>query len=104
MILPGLFQIGYDILLFLIELLHFGIILCHSLQTLLETIQIIVGLLVELVEFDILLLQVFSVPSRLFCLIQLIGQVLVFMLDLTHLSFDYDQFFVTIIQSLLHYV
>jgi hypothetical protein len=55
-ILIGLFQTNYDTLLFQIRLLHFGIILHHSLQINLEIIQIIMGLPLELVEFGILLL------------------------------------------------
>jgi hypothetical protein len=54
-ILINLFQIGYDTMLFQIGLFHFGIILRHSLQISLEIIQIIVGLPVEQVQLDILL-------------------------------------------------
>jgi hypothetical protein len=49
-----------------------------------------------------LLLQGLSFPTSLFYLIQLIGQVMVFMLDPIQLSFDYDRFFVIILQSSLH--
>jgi hypothetical protein len=96
-ILTNMLQTGYDTMLFQIGLFHFGTILRHLLQISLVTIQIIVGLLVELGEFDILLLQVLSLLSGMFYLFQLIGQVLVFMLDLIQLFFNYDQFFVTII-------
>ncbi len=89
-ILTSMFQTGYDTLLFQTGLLHFGIILHLSLQINLETSQIILGLLIELVELSIFLLQVLNFPSNLFCFIQLIGQVLVFMLDLIQLSFDCD--------------
>jgi len=98
----GLLQIGYDTLLFQIGLLHFGIISHHLLQISLETIQIIMGILIELVELGIFLLQVFDFPNIMFCLIQLNGHVLVFMLNPIHLSFDYDQFVVTVLRSLLH--
>jgi hypothetical protein len=57
----------------------------------------------EMVELNKLLLHVLSFSNNLFCLIQFIGQVLVFMLDPIQLSFDCDQFFVTILQSSLHY-
>jgi hypothetical protein len=80
-ILTSLFQTDYDTMLFQIGFLHFGIILCHSFQINLEVIQIIVGLIIELVKVDILLPRVFSFPSSMFCLFQLIRQVLVFMLD-----------------------
>jgi hypothetical protein len=56
------------------------------------------GFLINLVKLNILLLKVLKFPSSLFCLIQLIEQVMVFMLDLIELSFDYDQFFVAILQ------
>jgi hypothetical protein len=102
-ILTSLVQTSYDTLLSQIGLLHFGIISHHLLQINLEMIQIIMGLLVELVEFNILLLHVLSIPSSLLCLIQLIGHVLVFMLDLTHLSFDCKQLFVMVLQIYLHY-
>jgi hypothetical protein len=82
-ILTGLLQTSYDTLLFQIGLFHFSIILCHLLQINLEMIQILVGLLVELVELGIFLLQVLSLSSSLLCLIQLIGQVMVFMLNPT---------------------
>jgi hypothetical protein len=58
-ILIGMFQTGYDTLLFQTKLLHFGILLCHLLQISLETNQIIMGLPIELVELNILLLEVF---------------------------------------------
>jgi hypothetical protein len=103
-VLTSLFQSGYDTLLFQTKLLNFGIIACHSLHIILETLQIIVGFLVELVKFDILLLQVLNFPNNLLCLFQLIRQVLVFMLDPIHLSFDFDQFFVIVLQNLLHYL
>ncbi len=81
-ILIGLFQTNYDTMLFQIWLFHFGIILRHLFQIRLETIQFIVGLLVELVEIGILLLQVLTLPISLLSFIQLVGQVF--------LSFDYD--------------
>jgi hypothetical protein len=90
-ILTGMFQIVYDTLLFQIELLRFGIVSRHLFQISFEMSQFIMG---PLIEFNILLLQVFNFPSNLFYLIQLIRQVLVFMLDLIQLSFDCDQFFV----------
>ncbi len=62
------------------------------------------GFLVELVKFGIFLLYVLNFPKNLFCLYQLIGQVMVFMLGLIHLSFDYDQFFVMVFESLVHYL
>jgi hypothetical protein len=80
-ILIGLVQTSYDTLLFQIRLFHFGIILCHSLQINLKMIQIIMGLPIELIKSDILLLHVLSFPSSLFRLFQPIGDVLVFMLD-----------------------
>jgi hypothetical protein len=101
-ILIGMLQTGYDTLLFQIGLLHFGIISCYPLQFNLVTSQIIMGLPIELVELNILLLQVLSFPSSLICLIQLIGQVLVLMLNLIQLSFDCDQLFVKVLQILLH--
>jgi hypothetical protein len=67
------FQTSYDTLLFQIGLLHFGIVSCRLFQISLETSQIIMGLLTELVEFNILLLQVLNFPNSLFYLIQLIG-------------------------------
>jgi len=91
-ILTCMFQTVYDTLLFQIELLHFGIVSRHLLQINFEMSQIIMG---PLIEFNILLLQVFNFPSNLFYLIQLIRQVLVFMLDLIQLSFDCDHFFVS---------
>jgi hypothetical protein len=89
-VLIGLFQTGCDTLLFQISLLHFGIIMYHLLQINLETFQIIVGFPVELIKLNILLLQVFNFPNNFFCLFQLIGKVLVLMLNPIHLSFDYD--------------
>ncbi len=89
-ILTSMLRTGYDTLLFQIGLLHFGIISNHSLQISLETNQIIMGLPIELVEFNIFLLHVFNFPNILFYLIQFIRQVLVIMLDPTQLSFDYD--------------
>jgi hypothetical protein len=89
-ILIGFFRSGYDTMLFQTKFFHFGIIIRHSLQINLEKIQIIVSLPVELVELSIFLLQGFSLPSNLFYLHQLIRQVLVFMLDLIQLSFNYD--------------
>ncbi len=67
-----------------------------------KTSQIITGFLIELAELCILLLQVFK-KFNMFCLIQLIGQVLVFLLDPIQLPFDYDQFFIIVLQSSLHY-
>ncbi len=98
-ILIGLFQTCYDTLLFQTKLLHFGIVSRHLLQINLETSQIIMGLLIELVKLNILLLEVFSFPSSLFYLIQLIKQVLIFMLDPFQLPFDYDQFFDMVLQK-----
>jgi hypothetical protein len=49
-ILIGFLQISYDTMLFQTRLLHFGIIAHHSLQISLETIQIIMSPLVELIE------------------------------------------------------
>jgi hypothetical protein len=89
-ILMGMFQTGYNTLLFETGLLYFGIISRHLLQISLETGQIIMGLPIEPVELNILLLHVLNFPSSMFCLIQLIGHVLVFMLDPIQLSFDYD--------------
>jgi hypothetical protein len=57
------------------------------------------GLPIELVKLNILSLQVLNFPSNLFYLLQFIGHVLVFMLDPIQLSFDCDQFFVTIFQK-----
>jgi hypothetical protein len=59
--------------------------------------------LIEMVELNIFLLQVINFPNNLFFFIQLMGQVLVFMLDPIQLSFDHDQIFVTILQKKLHY-
>jgi hypothetical protein len=87
--LTSLFQIRYDTLLFQIKLFHFGVIPHHLLQINLEMVQIIMGFLVELIELNIFLLQVFNFPN-MFCFFQLIGQVLVLMLDLIHFPFDYD--------------
>jgi len=89
-ILTSTLQTSYDILLFQTRLLHFGIISRNSLQINLETNQIIMGLPIELVKLNILLLKILSFPSSLFYLIQLIGQILVFMLDPIQLSFEYD--------------
>jgi hypothetical protein len=55
-VLIGLFQTGYDTLLFQTRLLHFGIISNHLLQINLETLQIIVGFPIELIKLGILLL------------------------------------------------
>jgi hypothetical protein len=52
-ILIGLLQIDYDTMLFQTKLFHFGIILHHLLQISLETIQIIMGLPIELNELGI---------------------------------------------------
>jgi hypothetical protein len=101
-ILTNMFQTDYDTLLFRIGLLHFSIVSHHPLQINLETSQIIMGLPIEMVKFNILLLHIFSFPTSLFYLIQLIGQVMVFISDPIQLSFDYDQFFVIILQSSLH--
>ncbi len=76
-ILTSMFQIGYKTMLFQTRLLHFGLISCHPLQISLEISQFITGLLIELVELNIVLIQVFNLLSSLFCFIQLIGQVLV---------------------------
>ncbi len=95
-ILTGLLQTNYHTLLFQTGLLHFGIVSHHFLQISLEMIQIIMGIPIEQVKLNILLLQILSFPSNLFCLIQLIGQILVFMLDPIQLSFDCDQFFVMV--------
>jgi hypothetical protein len=57
----------------------------------------------KLVKLNILLLQVFNFPNNLFCLFQLIGQVLILLLDLIHLPFDCDKFFVIVFQSRMHY-
>jgi hypothetical protein len=102
-ILTSLLQTSYDTMLFQTRFLQFGIISHHSLQINLEIIQIIVGLLIELGEFNILLLQVLCLPSSLFCLFQLIGHVLIFMLDHIQLSFDCHPSFVMVFQSLLHW-
>lgn len=75
----------------------------HSPKFSLETFQIIVSFPIELIEFDIFLLQVFNLPNNLFYLFQLVGQVLVFMLDLCQLPFNYDQLFVMAFKSLLHH-
>jgi hypothetical protein len=96
-------QTGYNTLLFQIGFLHFGIIVHHPLQISLETNQIIMCFLIEMVELNIFLLQVINFPNNLFFFIQLMGQVLVFMLDPIQLSFDHDQIFVTILQKKLHY-
>ncbi len=56
-ILIGLFQINYDTLLFQSGLLHFGIISCHPFQIKLKMNKIIMGLPIELIEFNIFLLQ-----------------------------------------------
>ncbi len=54
-ILKGLFQIEYDTL-FQIWLIHFGVVMRHSLQINLEMLQIIVSFPIKLVEFNTLLL------------------------------------------------
>jgi hypothetical protein len=100
-VLTYLLQTGYDTLSFQTRLLHFGVVLRHLFQINLETLQIIMCFPVQLVELKILLLQVFSFPNILFCFFQLIGDVLVLMLDPIHLPLDYDQFFVMILQCLL---
>jgi hypothetical protein len=102
-ILTSMLQIGYDTLLFQIGPLHFGIVSRHSLQINLETSQIIMGLPIELVELNILLLHVLNFPNIPFYLVQLIGHFLVIMLDLIQLSFDYDHLFFMVIQNFLHY-
>jgi hypothetical protein len=51
-----LLQTSYDHLLLHIGLLHFGVVLCHSLNINLETLQIIMNFLIELIELDIFLL------------------------------------------------
>jgi len=48
------------------------------------------GFPIKLIKLGILLLQVFTFPNNMLCLFQLSGHVIVLMLDLIHLSFDYD--------------
>jgi len=55
-ILTSLLQTNYDTMLFQTGLLRFDIISCHSFQINLETIQIIMGFLVESIKLGILLL------------------------------------------------
>jgi hypothetical protein len=55
-LLTSLFQTRYDTMLLHTQLFHFGIVLRHSLQISLETLQIIVSFLIELIKFDIFLL------------------------------------------------
>jgi hypothetical protein len=87
-----MFQTGYDTMLFQIRLFHFGIISRHQFQISLETNQIIMGFPIELVQFNILLLQVLNFPNNLLYFIQFIRQVLVFMMDPIQLFFYCDQF------------
>jgi hypothetical protein len=96
-VLICLLQTDYDTL-FQIGLLHFGIISCHSFQISLEMLQIIMGFLIDLVKFNIFLLQVLSFPNNLFYFYQFIGHVLVLVLDLIHLSFDYNQLFFMVLK------
>jgi hypothetical protein len=72
-ILISMLQIDYDTLLFQIGLFHFDIIFHHPLQFNLKMSQIILGLPIELIEFNILSLRVFSFPNSFLCFIQLIG-------------------------------
>jgi len=101
-VLTSLFQTGYDTLLFQTGFLHFGIVSHHSLLINLGTIQIIMGLPIELVKLNILLLQVLNFPRSLFCLLQLTRHVLVFMLDPIQFSFDCERLFLMVLQSPLH--
>jgi hypothetical protein len=77
-LLRGLLQTCYSILMFHVGLFDLVVVAHHTLMPILEMLQIIMGFLVELVEFNVFLLLIFCFHNNLLYVSQLIKQVLVF--------------------------